>query len=299
MSDYDWQSRLTGAAAAGEKKVRRLLGDHIGAVTLGVLFLLQILVPLVSAGVRNPFTPAYLFSTLTSLFSTLLGYYLFVPNGQNDRLSLPESRATLAAWREESDRVRGAGKLTRFGAYCRERAEQEAKLTYERAVEALVLAGIERGTYETVWRHATRKARRRARRRGELTREQAKLLSRIKPPTVRPLSPNRILEGGGEDNAGAALRGDSPYLKRAMAGKPVVCVLSVLVQSFFYPDLRQDADPVVILCGVAVRVFCVCCAALSGYRTGSRAAACHLDDVRCRTVFLAAFNEQETTKTGE
>ena len=117
MSDYDWQSRLTGAAAAGEKKVRRLLGDHIGAVTLGVLFLLQILVPLVSAGVRNPFTPAYLFSTLTSLFSTLLGYYLFVPNGQNDRLSLPESRATLTAWREESDRVRRAGKLTRFGAY--------------------------------------------------------------------------------------------------------------------------------------------------------------------------------------
>jgi len=297
VHDYNWQASLTTAAEAGERKMRRLLGDHIGAVTLAVLFLLQILVPLVSANVRNPFTPAYLFSTLTSLFSTLLGYYLFVPNGQNDRLSMPESRATLTAWREESDRVRRAGKLTRFGVYCLEWAEAEANERRERAIEALTLSGVDRTAYETVWRRAGRKARRRARKKGELTREQVKLLARIKPPVVRPLAPNRILEGGGEGRAEVALRGDSRYLRRAMAGKPVICVLSVLLQSFFYPDLRQNADPVAILCGVAVRVFCVCCAALSGYRTGAKGAACHLDDVRCRTIFLAEFNEKEEAKT--
>ena len=296
MSDYNWQSRLSSAGEAGEKKVKRLLGDHIGAVTLAVLFALQILVPLVSAGVRNPFTPAYLFSTLTSLFSTLLGYYLFVPNGRGDHLSLPESRATLGVWREASDRVRNAGNLTRFRAYCREMAEREAALDYERAVEALENAGIDRDTFRRVWQHTDKKTRRRARRRGTLTREQARCLSRVRQGAVRPYLPNRILEGGGESRAEAALRGDSPYLRRAMAGKPVICVASVLVQSFFYPDLRQDADPVVILCGVAMRIFCVCCAALSGYRTGARAAACHLSDVRCRTVFLAEFNEREEGK---
>ncbi len=296
MREYDWKERVA-AAETGERRVRRVLGDHIGVVTLAVLLLLQILVPLVSAGVRNPFTPAYLFSTLSSLFSTLLAYYLFVPNGRQEGLERPASAATLAEWKKESDRVRNAGSMTRFRAYCREWAEREAKARWEAALSRLLDAGIDRETYESTWRVASKKARRRARRRGQLTKEQARCLAKLRPVPVRPLSPGLILTGGDGERGEAALYGNSPYLRRAMARKPVVCVASVLVQSFFYPDLRQNADPVVILCGVAVRVFFVCCAALSGYRTGLRAAACHLDDVRCRTVFLAEFNESADANT--
>ena len=296
MREYDWKERIA-AAETGERRVRRVLGDHIGVVTLAVLLLLQILVPLVSAGVRNPLTPAYLFSTLSSLFSTLLAYYLFVPNGRQDGLERPGAAAALADWKEQSSRVRNGKSMTRFRAYCREWAVREAKTAEQAALSRLADAGIDEATFEAVWRGASPRARRRARRRGELTREQFKCLCRIRPVPVRPLSPALILTGGNTERDEAALRGDSPYLRRAMARKPVVCILSVLLQSFFYPDLRQNADPVVILCGVAVRVFLVCCAALSGYRTGLRAAACHLDDVRCRTVFLAEFNESADANT--
>ena len=290
MRAYDWKERAA-TLEAGERHVRRMLGDHIGAVTLAVLLALQILVPLVSADVRNPFTPAYLFSTLASLFSTLLAYYLFVPNGRQDGLERPGASAALADWRAQSDRVRNEKNMTRFRAYCREWAKQEAARRYEASIERLADAGVDRATFETLWRGTSPRGRRRARRRGKLTREQFRCLKRVRPVPVRPISPGLILTGGGAERGEAALRSNSPYLRRAMASKPVVCVVSVLVQSFFYPDLRENADPVVILCGVAVRVFLVCCAALSGYRTGLRAAACHLDDVRCRTVFLAEFNE--------
>ena len=293
MSDYGWQVRAVNMAENGEKKAKRLLGDHIGTVMLAVLFLLQILVPLVSAGVRNPFTPAYLFSTLCSLFSTLFGYYLFVPNGRRDLLALPESQMTLKAWQVESDRVRETGKLTRFRAYCRERAEQEAEAAREAALLALENAGVDRAAYAAVWRGKGRFALRRARRRGQLTREQVRCLLRIRPVPVLPIPPNLVLSWGGEERFEAALRSNAPYLRRAMVSKPVICVLSVLAQSFFYPDLRENTDIIVLLCGIAVRVFCVCCAALSGYRTGVRAARCYLNDARCRTAFLCEFSEQE------
>ena len=296
MRAYDWKERAV-TLEAGERRARRVLGDHIGVVTLVMLLALQILVPLVSAGVRNPFTPAYLFSTLVSLFSTLLAYYLFVPNGRQDGLDRPGAAAALSDWQKESDRVRNGKNMTRFRAYCREWAEREAARRYEARLERLADAGIDRASFAALWRTASPKARRRARRRGELTKEQFRCLRSVRPVPVRPLSPGLILTGGGAERGEAALRSDSPYLRRAMASKPVVCVASVLVQSFFYPDLRENADPVVILCGVAVRVFLVCCAALSGYRTGLRAAACHLDDVRCRTVFLAEFNESAGTNT--
>ncbi|MBE6555232.1 MAG: hypothetical protein E7663_03210 [Ruminococcaceae bacterium] len=307
MGEYGWDQK-TGAPVCRENgymsvaerietggaRLKKSIGDHLNTFSLLVLVILQIAVPFVTAGLRNPFTAEYLFSSMCNVASTLLAYYLFVPNGKHDRMRTESYLGAVTAHRAASERVRSEGLLSRFRTYCRVRARAEAAELFEGRLEALENAGVSREVFEEHYRSLGRRRLFAARYlHGALTGEQYRMVLLCRRTVaVRPISPNLLLTGAESARVSDSVRADSSFERRAMATKPLFCIASVLLQSIFELAGREELDPFVMITGIVIRVFLVCWASLAGYRTGLRIVLHRTADIENRTAFLHEFLEE-------
>ena len=307
MNGYDWRENLppeqAGAVLSaaervetGRKKMRRVLGDHLNAAVICVLLLLQILLPFVTAGVCNPLTPDYLFNTALSVSSTLIGWYMFVPDGRRDRAALPDYAAAASRWAALSRDVE-QNRLVAFRDYCRDYARAEQRRAVENRLTLLENAGVARETFFEKWQSAPRRAVARAKRQGALTKEQYKLVLLCRRPVPeRPISPNFVLFACAAGATADAVRENSSYERKAMILKPVLCLFWVIAMGFFFPERRENVNALSVVSQVAVRIFLVCLSLFSGYRTGYRAAEYRMADIRGRVTFLEEFAGSQTEK---
>lgn len=293
MEKYDWKPEEPMLSAAQTvdsvtKKAKRTFGDHLNAVSLLVLVLLQIFVPFVTAGFRNPFTPDYFFTTACNLASTLMGYYLFIPNGKRDRKKQPDIENAYTEWQRVCDAVKARLLLGEFRIFCREYAKEEAKRIRERRIDLLENAGIPKEDFENTYLNCPNVKQYKK----KLTKEQYKLILLCrKPVDIRPVSPNFVLAGT-EEKGIDSIHADSTYEKRAMIMKPFVCIAFILITSFLAPEHKENEDVFVTIVNIVTRIFCVLWASLSGYRTGVKSAECHCIDMKNKTAFIEEFMEQ-------
>ena len=306
MNSYDWQQNLpqepapspllpaAEAAEGGRRKIARLFGDHLNAVMIAVLILLQIVVPLVTAGVRNPLTPDYILNTTLSVSSTLIAWYMFLPNGRRDRAGLADYVKATEKWQIVTRRITEGGALPAFRDFCRTAAVEEQKRTIGMRLLMLENAGITQEAFFNVWQGTPRGRLRAARRHGELTKEQYDLILLCRRPVpVRSISPNMILHGTAGDDAVGTTSKAAAYERRAKIMKPALCLLWVVAVGFFFPERREGVETVELITNIVIRIFCVCMAVFSGYRTGFRTAEYTKADMDARVTFMELFLQND------
>ena len=306
MNGYDWKENLpkdqpesAGALSAAERvetgrhKIKRAFGDHMSAIFVIVLLLLQVLLPFVTAGVRNPLTPDYILNTTLSVSSTLFGWYMFLPTGRRERAAMPDYRAVVEKWQNISRKIMEQGYLSAFRRFCTTYARDEAERIKQSRLLVLENAGVSRETFVTKYRDMPRRHLLSARRRGELTREQYRLvLFCRKPVREQPISPNFVLAGDERGRVADAVRPDF-YERRVMITKPFLCLLWVVLISFFFPTTRENVNVLDVVVNIVIRIFCVCMSSFSGFVTGARAAGFRMNNISGRLIFMNEFFETQ------
>jgi len=255
----DGQDRLrTGA--------RRTLADHTGSILLATCLLLTAALPLVLLEVCNPFSPEFFMRTAYTGLSSYLAYLLFLPEGKRSAALGEESyRSAIERWRALSEEVR-AGRIAAFSDFCQRTAEREARCARE------ALLAFAEGSLEG-------RCRRRALRRA----------GRIR---LRPISPSRVLCGGGGGEVSDVGRRHLSYGTRSALLRPLLILASALLFSSvnILPGAPMTAATAVrILTGI----FGVTMAAFAGYTAGCRQIAYETGEAERRVLFLSSFFEEE------
>lgn len=301
MAQYDWDAPRdanglldkTAVAVDGAKqRVKDKLRGSMNAVCLVTIIALEVLHRFVTYGFNAEFAIDYVFSALITSLTSLLAFYVFFPNGKR------AGRAK-AAYEEAAEMLKGAraelrtkGWISAFRAWCRAKSDREADAVIETRLEALENLYVTREEYQQ-YRLLSFWKRRKLVKAGTITKEAAKQI-RIcnKAVKVKPYAPTYFLSDVKEGKENVYLRGKDHYEARALAMRPVFCVGVGVITSLITWSPKQMGSALDVLLSIAISVFQICLASLSGYSSGQTAAAKEELAIRAKAGFIEEFNEE-------
>lgn len=247
------------------RAAKRSLGDHSGAILLTVCVLLTAALPLVILELANPFSEQFFMRTAYTGLSSYLCYLLFLPEGKRGEAGANPAYGRSVLRLERLSAAVRAGRLAAFAEYCKATAIREAEAKRESYLALYAATG---GAPDA----------------GHLRRA-----ARIRP---RPISPTRILCGGGRGEISDAGRRHLSASVRGALGRPFLILGTAILFSSvsILPGAAFDAATAVrILCGI----FGVTMAAFAGYTAGCASIREETVENRRRSLFLSAFLEGE------
>ncbi len=300
-SQYEWDAPKTtdglldqaAASVDGAKqKMMNKLRGSMNAVCLITIIALEVLHRFVTYGFNAEFAIDYVFSALITSMTSLLAFYVFFPNGKRvgrARKSYMEAGAELKKARSA---LRKNNLIATFRVWCRTRSDKEADAVIEARLEALENLYVTREEYME-YRLFSRKQLRALVREGKITKEAAKQI-RVCNRAVKckPYAPTYFLSDVKEGRESAYLRGKDHYEARALAMRPVFCVAVGVVTSIITWTPKQMGSPLDVFLSIAISIFQICLASLSGYSSGQTAAAKEELAIRAKTGFVEEFNEE-------
>lgn len=301
MAQYDWDAPRdenglldkTAVAVDGAKqRVKDKLRGSMNAVCLVTIIALEVLHRFVTYGFNAEFAIDYVFSALITSLTSLLAFYVFFPNGKRagrDRQAYKDASKELEDARQD---LRTNKRISAFRAWCRAKSDREADAVIETRLEALENLYVTREEYQQ-YRLLSFWKRRKLVKEGTITKEAAKQI-RIcnKAVKVKPYSPTYFLSDVKEGKENVYLRGKDHYEARALAMRPVFCVGVGVITSLITWSPKQMGSALDVLLSIAISVFQICLASLSGYSSGQTAAAKEELAIRAKAGFIEEFNEE-------
>ena len=300
-TQFEWNTTKTSdglldqAAASvdgARQKVMNKLRGSMNAVCLITIIALEVLHRFVTYGFNAEFAIDYVFSALITSMTSLLAFYVFFPNGKR----AGRSRSSYTEAEDELKKARGKMRannlIAAFRSWCRSRSDKEADAVIETRLESLENLYVTREEYME-YRLFSRKQLRAIVREGKITRAAAKQI-RIcnKAVKCKPYAPTYFLSDVKEGRESAYLRGKDHYEARALAMRPVFCVAVGVVTSIITWTPKQMGSALDVFLSIAISIFQICLASLSGYSSGQTAAAKEELAIRAKAGFIDEFNEE-------
>lgn len=308
MADkYDWNEPQTAsdglldktalAVEDAKQKVKNKLRGSMNAVCLFTIIALEVLHRFVTYGFNAEFAIDYVFSALITSMTSLLAFYVFFPNGKRSGRSRSSYREATKDLKKARDAVRDNKRIAAFRAWCRAKSDKEADAVIETRLEALENLYVTREEYME-YRLLTRRQLKKLVKAGTITGEAAKQIRRCnKAVKFKPYAPTYFLSDVKEGKEDVYLRGRDHYEARALAMRPVICVGVGVVTSIITWSPKQMGSALDVLLSIAISVFQICLASLSGYSSGQTAAAKEELAIRAKTGFIDEFNEAMKEKS--
>ena len=274
-----------------KRRVRDSLHSSMNAVCLVTILLLEVLHRFVSYGFNTAFAVDCIFSALITSMTSLLTFYVFFPSGKAQRRSLPSFTEAQEALQSARSTLRERGGIGAFRRFCRERAERECGALLALRLEELEALGVTREDF-AAYRSKSRRALRRLVREGVISREAFSALRRcLRPARCRPYSPAYFLADVREGQENIYLRGKDHYQRRTLTLRPLLCIAMGVVTSLFTWTPKQPGSTLDVLLCIAISVFQICLAAMSGYSSGVTAAQREEQALLAKHGFLTEFLE--------
>ncbi len=308
MADkYDWNEPQTAsdglldktalAVDGAKQKVKNKLRGSMNAVCLITIIALEVLHRFVTYGFNAEFAIDYVFSALITSMTSLLAFYVFFPNGKRAGRAREAYREAVKALSAARRILRLNGGIADFRAWCRARSDKEADAVIETRLEALENLYVTREEYMQ-YRLLSRRQLRKLAKEGKITKEAARQI-RVCNRAVKckPYAPTYFLSDVKEGKESVYLRGKDHYEARALAMRPVFCIGVGVITSIITWTPKQMGSALDVLLSIAISVFQICLASLSGYSSGQTAAAKEELAIRAKAGFIDEFNEAMKEKS--
>ena len=286
---------LDQAAASvngAKQKIKDRLRSSMNAVCLITIIALEVLHRFVTYGFNAEFAWDYVFSALITSLTSILAFYVFFPNGKRSgrlRSAYIEAQEDLKRARQK---LRDHKWIAAFRTWCRAKSDKEADAIIETRLEVLENLYVTREEYME-YRLLSRRKLKKLAKKGKITKDAAKQIRFCnKAVKCRPYAPTYFLSDVKEGKDNVYLRGKDHYEVRALTIRPLFCVAVGIVTSLitWYP--KQMGSVLDVLLSIAISVFQICLASLSGYSVGQTAAAKEELAIRAKTGFIEEFNEE-------
>jgi hypothetical protein len=284
--------RASASVNDAKEKIKNGLRSFMNAVCLFSIIALEVLHRFVTYGFNAEFAWDYLFSALITSLTSILAFYVFFPNGKRSgrlRSVYIEAQEDLKKARKT---LRDNKWIAAFRAWCRAKSDKEADAIIETRLEVLENLYVTREEYME-YRLLSRRKLKKLVKKGKITKAAAKQIRLCnKAVKCKPYAPTYFLSDVKEGKDNVYLRGKDHYEVRALTIRPLFCVAVGIVTSLitWYP--KQLGSVLDVMLSIAISVFQICLASLSGYSVGQTAAAKEELAIRAKTGFIEEFNEE-------
>lgn len=297
--EFDFQKEAEPFMAASEQVDDKMRGFFAkvskwrSMIVLGIMALTVLILPLVSAGLVNPFSTEFVFNALYNLALATSTYYIFSPFGvRSERLESRTYFSAISRWTELSDRVRNEGLIEAFYHFCGKRCDEEREEIRTLYISA---AGLPLSIYEEKYKGLTKNQLKELKEKGELTGRQLKYLAAANSDiNVAPINPFLVLSGLKLKNINDV--GRRRRKKWMDYLKPATIVLTMLVRTAITISGNQDVEILDYLTQTVMDLFVVATWAFTGFRYGVSLVRDEEQIVQGRSEFLGMFLERQKKK---
>lgn len=284
--------RASTTVEGAKRRVKDKLRGSMNAVCLVAIIALEVLHRFVTYGFNAEFAIDYVFSALITSLTSLLAFYVFFPNGKRAGRARECYRSAALALEAARSRLRDGGHIAAFRAWCRAKSDREADAIIETRLEALENLYVTREEYMQ-YRLLSFWKRYGLVKRGVITRQAARQIHACnKAVKCKPYAPTYFLSDVREGKENVYLHGKDRFVFRTLTMRPVSCVIVAVFSSIITWSPKQMGSALDVLLSIAISVFQICLASLSGYSSGQTAAAREELAIRAKAGFIEEFNEE-------
>lgn len=299
---YEWDAPnttkdglLDQAAASvngAKQKIKDRLRSSMNAVCLITIIALEVLHRFVTYGFNAEFAWDYVFSALITSLTSLLAFYVFFPNGKHAGRIRDTYMGAQEDLKQARKTLRDNKWIAAFRTWCRAKSDKEADAVIETRLEVLENLYVTKEEYMEYRLYSRRKLKKLVSE-GKITKEAAKQIRFCnKAVKCKPYAPTYFLSDVKEGKDDVYLRGKDHYEVRALTMRPVFCVAVGVITSLITWSPKTMGSALDVLLSIAISVFQICLASLSGYSSGQTAAAKEELAIRAKAGFIDEFNEE-------
>lgn len=297
QTDGSFMDKGAGALQGAKKTAKETLRGSVNVICLISIIALEVLHRFVTCGFNKEFAINYVFSALITSMTSLLAFYVFFPNGKHAgriRASFEQAATELKAAR---DALRLNGRIAAFRAWCRDRSEKEVNEIISARLETLENMYVSKADFETYRLYSGKKLRELVRT-GVITPQAKRQIGVCKRAVRRkPYSPAYFLADVQQGKENVYLRGKDHYEARTLMMRPMFCVGIAVVTSIITWSPNEMGSVLSVLFSLAISIFQICLASVSGYSSGLTAASKEELAMRAKAGFLEEFNEAREKMT--